>query len=93
MRLKRRVILMLTATMLFLCCGSVSASSEYESYGYTKEELSFRQQFGLNADINKVDSKEHNVMVESKFGVRLTKLEEELLIQRINHQAQKLPLS
>ncbi|ASA20286.1 S1 family peptidase [Paenibacillus donghaensis] len=94
MKLKKRTVLMLTAAIL-LCSGSVSASSELESYDYTKDELSFRQQFGLDTNISKVkemDSKVDDIMVDSKFGVRMTKLEEERLIQRINHQTNKLPL-
>ncbi|MEK3660016.1 S1 family peptidase [Paenibacillus sp. FSL F4-0236] len=95
MEFKKRTVLMLTAAILFLCSGSVSASFELESYDYTKEELSFRQQFGLDTNISKVkqmDSKDDNIMVDSKFGVRLTKLEEEQLIKRINHQTENLPL-
>lgn len=94
MKLKVRIVLMLTAT-IFLCSGNVSASSNFEPYTYTNDELSFRQQFGLDTDISKVienKSKEDNLMVNSKFGVRMTKLEEVRLTERINHQTTKLPL-
>ncbi|MUG85389.1 hypothetical protein GNP92_03380 [Paenibacillus timonensis] len=93
--MKKKFILMLTAAVLFLCSGSISASSEFESYALSKEELSFRQQFGLETNLskgNQLASQGDNILVDTKFGVRLTKLEEEQLSKRINHQTNKLPL-
>ncbi|MBY0012044.1 S1 family peptidase [Paenibacillus typhae] len=95
MEAKKRMVLMFTAAILFLSSGSISASSELESYSFTKEELSFRQQFGLDIYLSKAKqtgSQVSNQLIDSKFGVRLTKLEEEQLSQRISQQATKLPL-
>ncbi len=95
MKINKRFILILTAAILFLCSGSISASSEFDSYTFTNEELSFRQQFGLDTNLSNVKqmaSQVDNTLVDSKFGVKLTKLEEEQLSIRINHQTKKLPL-
>lgn len=92
--MKNKLILMLTACILFLCSGSISAA-EFESYIFTKEDLSFRQQFGLDTNLSKVNqlaSQADNTLIDSKFGVKLTKSEEEQLSKRINHQTSKLPL-
>lgn len=96
MKLKKGFVMMLIAALLSLSSGSISASSESDTNVlFTKDELSFRQKFGLDTSITKVQqesSKIENMLIDSKFGVRLTKLEEEQLSQRIDHQSKNLPL-
>ncbi|WP_440114820.1 S1 family peptidase [Paenibacillus sp. QZ-Y1] len=76
--------------------GSINSSSdlglavvENKNYDILKE-LKFRDEFGLST--MSINSLTLDSVDETEFGVRLSKMEEDLISSRITHQSKTLPL-
>ncbi|MGG4341487.1 S1 family peptidase [Paenibacillus lautus] len=96
MKIKNKMFTFILSIGLVMSSVNVSANEvEIDSYSSDySNEMKFREEFGLNTQISEDKSfLSKNVnMNETKFGVKLTREEEEQLTYRIDHQLNKLPL-
>lgn len=86
--------LFLSVILLFSVMSTpILASSENSIYqdDQIEKSIQFRKEFGLNLDISTF-AKSNEQLIQSSFGVLLTKKEENELISRIKEQNEKIPL-
>ncbi|WP_339290602.1 S1 family peptidase [Paenibacillus sp. FSL W8-0187] len=95
MKIKNLAFTFIVIISLIFSSGNVIANEvETDSYYSYLNELKFREEFGLKTQLS-----EDNIILfnndktdDSKFGIKLTRVEEEQLSLRIEHQLKKLPL-